>query len=57
MAARWEEDTMHPMFVELFLSADAEEELAAEEEDRRRNASRARRARLAARTTTAQPAH
>jgi hypothetical protein len=40
---------MHPLFAELFLVADTAGQLA-EEEDRRRNASRARRARLAART-------
>jgi hypothetical protein len=44
---------MHPMFAELFLPADAIEQLAADE-DRRRNASRAPRARLAARTMPAQ---
>lgn len=37
---------MHPMFVTLFLTADADE-LLAEEQDRRRRASQARRSRRA----------
>ena len=40
-----EETTMHPMFKELFIQADADDLLA--EEDRRRRVSRARRARSA----------
>jgi hypothetical protein len=40
-----EETTMHPMFKELFLQADADDLRA--EEDRRRRVSRARRARPA----------
>jgi hypothetical protein len=43
---------MHPMFVKLFLEADADD-LVAEEEDKRRasNRSRRRRSRVAAKTT------
>jgi len=40
-----EETTMHPMFRQLFIQADADDLLA--EEDRRRRVSRARRARPA----------
>ena len=40
-----EETTMHPMFKELFIQADADDLLA--EEDRRRHVSRAQRARSA----------
>ena len=40
-----EETTMHPMFKELFIRADADDLLA--EEDRRRHVSRAQRARSA----------
>jgi hypothetical protein len=49
---RSEEDNMHPMFVKLFLEADADD-LLAEEEDKRRasNRSRRRRSRVAAKTT------
>jgi hypothetical protein len=43
--ANREETTMHPMFKELFLQADADDLLA--EEDRRRRVSRARRAKSA----------
>jgi hypothetical protein len=43
-SGRSEEDIMHPMFVKLFLEADAGE-LLAEEEDKRRRANRARRTR------------
>ena len=54
-----EETTMHPMFRQLFIQADADDLLA--EEDRRRRVSRARRARPAtiirpaARNTQHQP--
>jgi hypothetical protein len=43
---------MHPLFVKLFLEADADD-LVAEEEDKRRasNRSRRRRSRVAAKTT------
>jgi len=41
---RSEEDDMHPMFVKLFLEADADDPLA-EEEDKRHRANRARRTR------------
>jgi hypothetical protein len=43
--ANREETTMHPMFRQLFIQADADDLLA--EEDRRRRVSRARRARPA----------
>ena len=43
--ANREETTMHPMFKQLFLQADADDLLA--EQDRRRRVSRARRARPA----------
>jgi hypothetical protein len=47
-----EEAIMHPMFVKLFLEADADDPLA-EEEERRRHASRARhnRSRMTVRVT------
>jgi hypothetical protein len=43
-SGRSEEDNMHPMFVKLFLEADADD-LLAEEEDKRHRANRARRTR------------
>jgi len=43
--ANREETTMHPMFKQLFLQTDADDQLA--EQDRRRRVSRARRARPA----------
>lgn len=47
---------MHPMFVQLYLEADADDPLA--EEKKRRSANRARRnrSRLATRVTRAEPA-
>ena len=45
---------MHPMFVTLFLKADADE-LLAEEQDRRRRARQARRSRCARVIRTAAP--
>ena len=42
-SGRSEEDTMHPMFVKLFLEADTD--LPAEEEDKRHRANQARRTR------------